>query len=73
MLVENMKLKRTQMRMLMLMGAVRFQDRITNADLRNRFGIGCIGDVVRRNRLCCVGRVERKTEVDWVKKVLNLK
>ena len=38
-------LERTEMRMLRLMCAVTLQDRTTNADLRNRFGIECIGDV----------------------------
>ena len=30
------------------MCAVRLEDRITDADLWNRFGIDCVGDIVRR-------------------------
>ena len=67
--VENRrKLERTEMRMLRLMYAVRLQDRLTSADLQNRFGIECIGDVVRSSRLRWFGHVERKPEEDCVRK-----
>ena len=70
--VGNMrKLEITEMRMLRLMRAVTLQDRITNAYVRNRFGIEYIGGVVRRCRLCWFGHVARLTEEDWVKKVLT--
>ena len=50
--VENIrKLERTEMRTLRQMSAVRLQGRLTNADLQNRFGIKCIGDVVKSSRL----------------------
>ena len=39
--------------------------------LRNRFGIECIGYVVRKSRLHWFGHVERKSEEDWVKKMLT--
>ena len=55
-----MKLERTEMRMLRLMYAIRLQDRLTNADLRNRFGIECIGDHVSSSRFRWFGYVERK-------------
>ena len=44
--VENMGSWKEK-RMLRLMCTVRIQGRIPNADLRNRFGIDCIKDVVR--------------------------
>ena len=56
--------------MLRLMCAIRLQDRITNADLRNRFGIEYIGDTVR-SRLRWFGHVEHKPEEDWVKRNLT--
>ena len=67
--IENVrKFERTEMRMLSLMCAVRLQDRITNADLQNKFGIDCTGCVVRRSRF---RHVEHKTEENWVKKILK--
>ena len=42
-----------------------------HADLRNKFDVECIGDVVRSSRLRWFGRVERKPEEDWVKKTLT--
>ena len=65
------KLERTEIRMLRLKCAVRLQGRLTNADLRNRAGIWCIGDVVRSSRLRWFRHVERKPEEDWVKKMLT--
>ena len=62
------KLGRTEMRMLRLMCELRLQDRFTNADLQNRFGIACIVDVVISSRLRWCRHVERKPEEDWVKK-----
>ena len=65
------KLERTQMRMLRLMCAVRLQDRLKNADLRNRLSIQCVGDVVINSRLRWFGHVERKPEEAWAKKILT--
>ena len=42
---------------------VRLQDRFTYADLRNRFRIECIGDIVRSSRLRWLGHVERKQKM----------
>ena len=53
------------------MCAIRLQDRLAYADLRNSFGIKCIGDVMRNGRLCWFGHVEHKPEEDWVKKILT--
>ena len=51
--VENMrKLEKMEMRMLRLMCFIRLQDRLMDADLWTRFGIECLGDVVRSSRLC---------------------
>ena len=48
--VESMrKLEITEIRMLRLMCALRLQDRLMSADLRNKFGVECIGDVVRNS------------------------
>ena len=59
------------MRMLRLICAIRLQDRLTYADLRKRFGIECIGDVVRSSRLRWFEHVERQIEEDWVKTVMS--
>ena len=65
---ENMrKIDRTKMRMLRLMCAIRLQEKLLNADLRSRFGVECIVDVVRSSRLCWLGHVECKPEEEWVK------
>ena len=53
-----------------MMYGVRLQDRLTNADLQNRFGFECIGDVVRSSRLHLFEHVECKPE-DGVKKILT--
>ena len=69
---KNMrKLRRTEMRILRLMCAVRLQNRLTNADLQIRFGIECTGDVVRSSMLRWFGHVERKPEEDWVNKIVT--
>ena len=50
--MDNMtKLYRTEIKMLWMMCADILQDTISNADLRNRFGIDCIGDFKTRSRL----------------------
>ena len=42
-----------------------------NADLRNRFGIERIGDVVRSSRFRWFGHVGRKPEEVWMNKILT--
>ena len=71
--VKDMKkLERTGTRMLRLMCAVKLQDRLTNAALRNRCDIECIGDILRSSRLRWFEHVERKAEEDWMEKILTL-
>ena len=70
--VENTRrLERTEMRMLRMMCGITLRDRFSNADVRNRFGIECVGDVIRRSRLRWFGHVERKQENDWAKTMLT--
>ena len=49
MLVENVpKLERTEKKMLRMVCRITLWDRVSNADVRNRVGIECSGDVIRR-------------------------
>ena len=65
---------RTEMIMLVhyhTMYAIRIQSRLINADLRDIFGIECIGDVVRISRFRWSENVQRKPVEDWVKKIVT--
>jgi len=62
------KLESTEMRMVRWMCGVSLQERKTSNELRSRFGIESIVDVVRRNRLRWFGHVQRKSEDDWIRK-----
>jgi hypothetical protein len=47
-------------------------ERLTNVELRKRFGIENAVDVIGRNRLRCFAHVERKPEDNWVKQCIML-
>ena len=69
---HEMKLERTEMRMIRWMSGVSLQDRRTSQDLRSRVGVVPINDITRRNRLRWFGHVQRKEDNDWVKKCTSL-
>ena len=48
------------------------RERQTNIELRSRFGVESIVEVVRRNRLRWFGHVQRKSDDDWVKRCAML-
>lgn len=69
---HDMKLERTEMRMIRWMCGVSLRERRTSVELRQRLGVEPIGEVVRRNRLRWFGHVERKDDADWVKNCTKL-
>src|SRR5580658_2503482 len=66
------KLERTEMRMIRWTCGVSLRERQTNIELRSRFGIESIVEVVRRNRLRWFGHVQRRSDDDWVKRCTML-
>ena len=60
------------MRMVRWMLGVSLQEEIPSTELRARIGVEDITTVVRRGRLRWYGHVERKSEEDWVKKVMKM-
>jgi len=66
------KLERTEMRMIRWMCGVSLRERQTNIELRSRFGVESIVEVVRRNRLRWFGHVQRRSDDDWVKRCTML-
>ena len=57
--------------MLRMMCGITLRERFSNADVRKRFGIECVGNVIRRCRLRWFGLVECKKENDWAKRNLT--
>ena len=43
------------------------------SDLRTRMGISSIEDVIRYNRLCCFGDLQRMDEEKWPRNIWNFK
>ena len=71
------RLKRAEMRMVRWMCGVRRcpgqgGEGPSNAALRGRLGIECIGEVLRKKRLSWYGHVSRMEEDSAVKKVMNM-
>ena len=67
--VENQRrLERTEMQMLRRICGVTLRDKFRNETIRKRLGVECVTEVVRRGRLRWFGHVERKDEIDWVRK-----
>jgi hypothetical protein len=65
---DRQRLERTEMMMVRWMCGVTLKNRIKSEELRNRLGIESVSEIVRRGRLRWFGHVERKPEVDWVKR-----
>jgi hypothetical protein len=70
---DEMRLERTENRMVRMMCGVKLQDRISSEDLRGRLGIEGVVEVIRRGRLRWFGHLERKDEADWVSKCREVK
>jgi len=60
------RLERVENVMVRWMCDVSLKDRRKLVELRERLGIECVGEVVRRGRLRWYGHVERRDKVDWV-------
>lgn len=69
--VENVRrLEKAEMRILRVICSIILQDRFNNADVRNRFVIVFIGDCIR-GRVHWFGRVERKQQDDYARRILT--
>ncbi|XP_038052734.1 uncharacterized protein LOC119725402 [Patiria miniata] len=58
--------------MIRWMCGVSLADRLSSEELRRRVGVEGIGIVLRRHRLRWFGHVERKEDVNWVKRCTNV-
>ena len=72
--VENtQKLKRTEASMMQQMCGISLKKHLSNEAPRERLGIDCVSDLVRRSRLRWFGHVVRKDDQQWVKKCMDFK
>ena len=70
---DTQKLIRTEASMMRRMCGVSLKKHLSNEALRERLGIDCVSDVVRRRRRRWFGHVERKDDEQWVRKCMDFK
>ena len=70
---QEVRLERTEMWMARWMCGVKRKDRISNKVIMGRLGIEPVKDVIRMRRLGWFGHVERREEIEWIKKVVSMK
>ena len=63
---QSARLERTDMRMVRWMCGVSLRDRVPSVELRERMRIELVSDIVKWNRLRCLGHVLRNDDGDWV-------
>jgi hypothetical protein len=69
---QEVRLERTEMKMIRWMCGVSLMEKNTNVKLRERIGIKDISTVCREKRLRWLGHVERKDNLDWTKRCMTM-
>jgi hypothetical protein len=69
---QTARLDRSELQMLRRMCRVTLRDRISSIELRNRFGLQPMIDLLTKNRLRWYGHVHRMQDDNWVKKCQDI-